>query len=117
MTRAKKSRSLKRIHKVKTGSISKFKEQARGEGHDRQSGKRQKKKKLSVYEKFLQDNPEAKARHDAELRAEAEKAAKAKAAADAAQADQDEPAEKTADDEDRRNLLDKLDDKDFGDIY
>jgi hypothetical protein len=37
MTRKKKSRSLKRIHGVKTGAIQKLKREA---GHDRQTGKR-----------------------------------------------------------------------------
>lgn len=49
MTRAKKTRSLKRIHQVKTGSKQKLK---RAADNDRQTGKG-KKKNLSVYEKHL----------------------------------------------------------------
>lgn len=59
MTRVKKTRSLKRIHDVKTGSKSKLKKQL---GTDRQVGKRvQGRRILSAYEKFLLENPEAKA--------------------------------------------------------
>tara|TARA_B100000676_G_C17766721_1_gene674483 strand:- start:58 stop:438 length:381 start_codon:yes stop_codon:yes gene_type:complete len=57
MTRKKKTRSLSRIHQVKTGSIKKLKREA---GTDRQSGKRTSKKNKSVFEKFLDSNPEAK---------------------------------------------------------
>ena len=57
MTRKKKTRSLSRIHQVKTGSIKKLKREA---GTDRQSGKRTSKKNKSVFEKFLESNPEAK---------------------------------------------------------
>lgn len=49
MTRIKKTRSLKRIHNVKTGSKQKLK---RASESDRQTGKG-KKKTLSVYEKYL----------------------------------------------------------------
>ena len=57
MTRVKKNRSLKRIHSVKTGSISKLKKAA---GVDRQVGKRVKgRRTLSAYEKFLLENPDA----------------------------------------------------------
>lgn len=49
MTRIKKTRSLKRIHQVKTGSKQKLKRSA---DNDRQTGKG-KKKTLSVYEKYL----------------------------------------------------------------
>lgn len=57
MTRKKKSRSLKRIHGVKTGAIQKLKREA---GHDRQTGKRVKKATKSVFQKFLEENPDAK---------------------------------------------------------
>ena len=118
MTRVKKTRSLKRIHKTKTGSISRFKEQARSEGYDRQTGKRVKKKTLSVYEKFLQENPEAKDRQHAEERAAALKAEQKAEQAKAARKQQDtERKEREDEAEDRRTLLDQLDDKDFGDIY
>lgn len=57
MTRKKKTRSLSRIHNVKTGSIKKLKRES---GNDRQSGKRVARKNKSVFEKFLESNPEAK---------------------------------------------------------
>ena len=57
MTRRKKTRSLKRIHNVKTGSISKLK---RAESNDRQTGKRVSNKTKSVYEKYLEENPQAR---------------------------------------------------------
>ena len=57
MTRRKKTRSLKRIHNVKTGSISKLK---RAAGADRQTGKRVSNKTKSVYEKYLEQNPDAR---------------------------------------------------------
>lgn len=57
MTRKKKSRSLKRIHSVKTGNISKLK---RAGTVDRQnSNLKAKAKPKSVYQKFLDENPEA----------------------------------------------------------
>lgn len=60
MTRVKKTRSLKRIHQVKTGSVSKLKREARAAGHDRQGSKKSKDRTPSVYEKFLQEHPEAR---------------------------------------------------------
>lgn len=57
MTRKKKSRSLKRIHSVKTGNISKLK---RAGTTDRQSTNlKAKDKPKSVYQKFLDENPDA----------------------------------------------------------
>ncbi|MEE3191640.1 MAG: hypothetical protein VX281_11860 [Pseudomonadota bacterium] len=73
MTRKKKTRSLSRIHQVKTGSIKKLKREA---GTDRQSGKRTSKKNKSVFEKFLESNPEAKK----QLKADQEAAARKKEA-------------------------------------
>lgn len=55
MTRIKKTRSLKRIHQVKTGSKQKLKRSA---DNDRQTGKG-KKKTLSVYEKYLLEKKSA----------------------------------------------------------
>lgn len=49
MTRSKKTRSLKRIHQVKTGSKQKLK---RAIGNDRQ-GRKCEQPTLSVYEKYL----------------------------------------------------------------
>ncbi|SIT16031.1 MAG: hypothetical protein C9355_02010 [Thalassolituus maritimus] len=70
MTRKKKTRSLSRIHQVKTGSIKKLKREA---GTDRQSGKRTSKKNKSVFEKFLESNPEAKKQLKADQEAVARK--------------------------------------------
>jgi hypothetical protein len=57
MTRKKKSRSLKRIHSVKTGNISKLK---RAGTTDRQSTNlKAKNKPKSIYQKFLEENPDA----------------------------------------------------------
>lgn len=63
MTRRKKTRSLKRIHQVKTGSISKLK---RAAGADRQTGKRVNNKSKSVYEKYLEENPQAREKQPVE---------------------------------------------------
>ena len=75
MTRKKKTRSLKRIHQVKTGNIQKLK---RAANHDRQTGKRvdKNKKVKSVYQKFLDENPEAKKIADDDQRKAAELKAK-----------------------------------------
>lgn len=114
MTRVKKNRSLKRIHSVKTGSISKLKKAA---GVDRQVGKRVKgRRTLSAYEKFLLENPGA-----SEAAKAAQKAAQAKAEAAARQ---EKPAPANHDNrqdqpraERPKSLLDQLDNKDLGDIY
>lgn len=58
MTRKKKTRSLKRIHDVRTGSIKDFKREA---NNDRQPGKRVKGRRvLSAYEKHMQSLKEQK---------------------------------------------------------
>lgn len=112
MTRKKKSRSLKRIHSVKTGNTAKLKREA---GSNRQSNKRLKGRRTqSVFEKFLAENPETKAQM---VQQESAKAAQDLAAqqqkreqAEQQQAEQEQkPREK--------NLLDQLESKDFGDIY
>ncbi|WP_430462453.1 hypothetical protein ACQUQU_06610 [Thalassolituus sp. LLYu03] len=117
MTRVKKTRSLKRIHSVKTGSISRLKREAREAGGDRQVGKRVKGRRvLSVYEKFLQDNPEAKEK------AQSQQAAEVKAEA-AKQAKESEKPRRSADKTEEvrpkrdQSLLDILDSKDLKDIY
>lgn len=109
MTRAKKTRSLKRIHSTKTGSISKLKRQAREAGADRQTGKRVKDRRvLSVYEKFLQDNPEAR---------EQDKP-KAPAKTNVQQSDDKAPVKPENKREERpQSLLDQLESKDLKDIY
>jgi len=90
MTRKKKTRSLSRIHKVKTGNIKKLKREA---GTDRQTGKRVKNKVKSAYEKFLEANPEAKEKLKQD-QAKAEAAAKRKEKASAEKAEQAAQAEK-----------------------
>ncbi len=58
MTRKKKTRSLKNIHNIKTGNPAKLKREA---GTDRQKTKRLKGRRIpSVFEKFLEENQEAK---------------------------------------------------------
>lgn len=61
MTRIRKKRSLKRIHSVKTGSISKIKKAQAHSGQAEPKRKLSKEhKQLSAYEKYLLENPEAK---------------------------------------------------------
>jgi len=112
MTRVKKTRSLKRIHKTKTGSISKFKKAARDTGSDRQGGKRVKGRKvLSVYEKFLQENPDAREKTHATQ--PEPKAAEAKA-------EQEKAGTKDRERDERNtgtDLLDQLDSKNLNDFY
>ncbi|MDK2778910.1 MAG: hypothetical protein KYX62_14740 [Pseudomonadota bacterium] len=103
MSRIKKTRSLKRIHKTKTGSVSKFKREARAAGHDRQGGKRVKNRSLSVYEKYLQEHPEAREQQVQQTAAEKVPA---------------QETELTAEETKKKgSLLDQLDSKDFDDIY
>jgi hypothetical protein len=120
MTRIKKTRSLKRIHKVKTGSISKLKREA---GADRQNTKRLKgRKTLSVFEKYLLENPEAKealtqpaagAERPAAKGADKKKDDKAKK-----QSNESSVAEKAEERTERsKTLLEQLDSKDFDNFY
>lgn len=106
MTRIKKNRSLKRIHKVKTGSASKLKRSA---GNDRQSSKRIKNRTLSVYEKFLAENPEAR-----EHQASGQPPKTPPPTVSEPEA-KEKPA-KTRNDT-PKSLLEQLDDVDFKDIY
>ncbi len=119
MTRIKKTRSLKRIHKVKTGSISKLKREA---GADRQNTKRLKgRKTLSVFEKYLLENPEAKealtqpaaAERPATKGADKKEDSKAKGKRD------DTPATENQEERSERSktLLEQLDSKDFDNFY
>ncbi|GGY41095.1 hypothetical protein GCM10011297_12630 [Bacterioplanes sanyensis] len=104
MTRKKKTRSLKRIHNVKTGNRAKLK---RSLGNDRQVGKRVKgRRNQSVYEKFLEQNPEAK---------EQQQRTAAKPAAQTETDTQRETSKKR--DDAPRDLLSELDKQDFNDIY
>lgn len=103
MTRQKKSRSLKRIHNIKTGSTSKLKQQNNA---DRQSGKRVKgKRTLSVFEKFLSENPDRK---NSETRTAPDKTTSTSDL---------HPTKSKKKQEKKTSLLDELDNKDFDDIY
>jgi len=109
MTRKKKTRSLKRIHNVKTGNISKFKKDAE---NDRQSVRlKNRKKTKSVYQKFLDENPEVAAKEQQA----AQQANKGKPE----QAQNPAPAEPKKEEktQDKTDLLSQLDDKNFNDIY
>ncbi|WP_156879009.1 hypothetical protein [Oceanobacter kriegii] len=107
MTRVKKTRSLKRIHNVKTGNKSKLKKQA----PDRQNGKRVKNRTKSVFEKFLDDNPQAKDQLNQEqLQQQAVKSEQKEVSA------KDTP-EPRVREEKERSLLEQLESKDFKDIY
>lgn len=108
MTRKKKTRSLSRIHKVKTGSISKLKREA---GNDRQSSKRIKgRQQKSAYEKYLTKNPDAKQKAVQDQQ-QAQKSAENK---DHIHNKDKKPEKKQIKD---KGLLDQLESKDFNDIY
>jgi hypothetical protein len=120
MTRQKKTRSLKRIHSVKTGNPAKLKREA---NFDRQTGKRVKNRVPSVYEKFLAENPEAKEQEIARNVASqtATRTKQVDTTASAAPKTPATPAIRVAAEEDKRErsktLLEQLDSKDFKDIY
>lgn len=115
MTRVKKTRSMKRIHSIKTGSKSKLKKQL---GTDRQGRKdHQGKRTLSAYEKFLQANPEAAAearqqqiqqQQQAEARKESDQPYSSK--------DSSKPDSK-AQPERKKDLLEQLDEKQLKDVF
>lgn len=112
MTRQKKTRSLKRIHNVKTGNPAKLK---RASGFDRQTGKRVKNRVPSVYEKFLAENPEIR---DQELAREAARLRKQEAAEVASVESRVAATEDTPRTREReKTLLEQLESKDFKDIY
>lgn len=125
MTRKKKSRSLKRIHSVKTGNASKLKRDA---PTDRQNTNlKSKTKPKSVYQKFLDENPEAAEKQVQAVNLEA-KAKNPKAEKPTANKKADKPAKerqssKNDDDRKERNderepdLLSQLDNKNFNDFY
>lgn len=128
MTRKKKSRSLKRIHNVKTGAVQKLKREA---GHDRQTGKRVKNATKSVFQKFLEENPDAKEALIKDQKKAANKSAasdldktqkaqaKARELEEAAQRKamlREEKAKAAAEHSDS-DLLDKLDQNFLDDIY
>jgi hypothetical protein len=134
MTRKKKTRSLKSIHSVKTGSISKLK---RSSTTDRQSTNlnKGKAKPKSVYQKFLDENPDAIEKQQQPISAEqlakkaAEKALAEKQIAEKATANkkkapkpskaktQPEDEKKEHDKEREPDLLSQLDNKNFNDFY
>lgn len=130
MTRKKKTRSLKSIHSVKTGSVSKLK---RDSTTDRQSSNlKAKGKPKSVYQKFLDENPDAiekqqqpiSAEKIAENKLKAEKAAAAKLASKKAKPDsrfkKERPEKEKQEDvkkEREPDLLSQLDNKNFNDFY
>jgi hypothetical protein len=133
MTRKKKTRSLKSIHSVKTGSISKLK---RDSTTDRQSTNlnKGKTKPKSVYQKFLDENPDAIEKQQQPISAEklaekaAEKALAEKLIAEKAAAKKRsspknkakprlEDEKKESDKEREPDLLSQLDNKNFNDFY
>lgn len=134
MTRKKKTRSLKSIHSVKTGSVSKLK---RDSTADRQSSNlKGKNKPKSVYQKFLDENPEAIEKQQQPISAEklaaiaAEKSLAEKRIAEKAESkkkadskSKSKPRTKPEDDkkeQDRErepDLLSQLDNKNFNDFY
>ncbi|MDO6681131.1 hypothetical protein Q4551_02410 [Oceanobacter sp. 5_MG-2023] len=114
MTRLKKNRSLKRIHKVKTGNTAKLKREA---GNDRQTGKRVKNRVPSVFEKFLADNPDVKAAQNKEQQTDKAAATPKKTERKVEAKDAPLAASQPKTDAPERSLLDQLEDKDFKDIY
>ena len=130
MTRKKKTRSLKNIHSVKTGSVSKLK---RDSTTDRQSSNLTgKNKPKSVYQKFLDENPEAIEKQQqpispekiAENKLKAERAAIAKLAAKKPKPDsrfkKERPKKEDREDEKKErepDILGQLDNKNFNDFY
>ncbi|OUS39926.1 hypothetical protein A9R00_08625 [Oleispira antarctica] len=129
MTRKKKTRSLKSIHSVKTGSVSKLK---RDSTTDRQSSNlKGKNKPKSVYQKFLDENPDAIEKQQqpispekaaeklAEIALKAEQAAAAKAAAKKPRTNPKfKKEEKEVVEKEREpDLLGQLDNKNFKDFY
>ena len=114
MTRRKKTRSLSRIHNVKTGNIAKLK---RASNSDRQSKKRTNSKTKSVYEKFLDENSAAKQSVVAEqerLRKQAEHDSKG---IDNPRQPEQAIIDKHKTNKSKINLLDELDNDLDGDIF
>lgn len=116
MTRKKKSRSLKRIHSVKTGNTSKLK---RAAAVDRQnSNLKAKNKTKSVYQKFLEENPEA-------AEAQVQSQTKQKTNNDKKKDKEETPKKPTKGEINRKDdkeeqepdLLSQLDNKNFNDFY
>jgi hypothetical protein len=130
MTRKKKTRSLKRIHSVKTGTPSKLK---RDSTTDRQASLKTKGKPKSVYQKFLDENPDAIEKQQQPITPAQEAAALAteKAKLEAIQklkdkpknkskprkSDREAPAKTESESEREPDLLSQLDNKNFNDFY
>lgn len=123
MTRKKKSRSLKRIHSVKTGTPSKLK---RSSTTDRQSSIKAKSKPKSVYQKFLDENPDAIEKQTQPVKEVAAKPAD-NTKAEPVKKVKDKPKKSereapqgkdTSNDREREpDLLSQLDNKNFNDFY
>jgi hypothetical protein len=124
MTRKKKTRSLKRIHSVKTGTPSKLK---RSSTTDRQSSIKTKDKPKSVYQKFLDENPDAIEKQIQPVKEVAAKPAdntkpeplKDKDKAKPKKSERENPQEKDSSNDRERepDLLSQLDNKNFNDFY
>jgi hypothetical protein len=131
MTRKKKTRSLKRIHSVKTGTPSKLK---RDSTTDRQASLKTKGKPKSVYQKYLDENPDAIEKQQQPISPEQvaaalalEKAklealellkAKSKKKSKPRKSDREATAaEEEKDNEREPDLLGQLDNKNFNDFY
>lgn len=130
MTRKKKTRSLKRIHSVKTGNTSKLK---RASTTDRQSTSlKAKNKPKSVYQKFLDENPDAvekqqqpkpvaekaeakNAQAETKGKGKSDTKIKPKKSEDNAKQNPQEDRERTSERE--PDLLSQLDNKNFNDFY
>ena len=121
MTRKKKTRSLKSIHNVKTGSITKLK---KASVNDRQnSNLKAKDKPKSVYQKFLDENPQAAEKQQQTQVATNEKANTVPVQKTAKQDDAKNKAKQRTEKDDKRedtrepDLLSQLDNKNFNDFY
>ncbi len=121
MTRKKKTRSLKSIHSVKTGSTTKLK---KASVTDRQNTNlKSKTKPKSVYQKFLDENPQAAEKQQQNQIAATEKQVKAPAKKPAKQEDAKTKPKQRTDKDDKRedtrepDLLSQLDNKNFNDFY
>lgn len=117
MTRKKKSRSLKRIHQVKTGNKSKLKKAANTNRQNQLNGKKRTK---SAYEKYLEQNPEvaqAEAKKQTQLNNKNQR--EQQAVVDAQQAEQQKAEQKSAKQAEEKDpdLLGQLDNKTFDDMY
>lgn len=117
MTRKKKTRSLKRIHSVKTGNTSKLK---RAAAVDRQnSNLKAKNKTKSVYQKFLEENPEAAETQNQNkpAKAQTQQADKQASKKPEEKPKKSDKVKKENQDEQEVDLLSQLDNKNFNDLY